>query len=180
MSNFPLRVSPSGPFEDLGEPSVLASLLQYSKFGTGITEAKPITTDGTEVVSVNEAIPNTGAPADGQLFEIDATLAMYFANTTGVPINNPITVDCVLELDNGSTQEVRLPGPGSKVNSEFQASPYAANMPYDWLARVRATVPAERTVIGATVVLTATNQDGPPHALGGSPSPQTLKITRIR
>lgn len=180
MANFPLRVSPSGPFEDLGEPSVLASLLQYSKFGTGITEAADITTSGIEVVSVQEPVPNTGAPADGQLFEIDATLAMFFSNTTGVPIDNKITVICELELDDGSTQQVPLPGPASKVGLPGITSGFVANVPYDWTARARATVPAERGVIGAAVVLKAENLNGPPCALGGSPSPHTLKITRIK
>jgi len=98
---FPLRVSPSGPFEEVGESSLLASLAQFSRFGTGITEEIYLTVKEElyEAVSVSGPIPNTGAPSSGQLFEIDATLAFYFADSAGVTNNNVIEAYCVLELD---------------------------------------------------------------------------------
>src|SRR5690606_37476179 len=106
---FPLRVSPSGPFEEVGESSLLASLAQFSRFGTGITQEVAITTTGVEVAAVTDPIPNIGAPADGQFFEIDATLAMYFEDTAGVTNNRTITAACNLELDDGTIQVVALP-----------------------------------------------------------------------
>jgi len=176
---FPLRVSPSGPFEELGEPSLLASLAQFSKFGTGTTEEINLTVKEElyEAVSVSGPIPNTGAPSSGQLFEIDATLAFYFNDTAGVTNNNVIEAYCVLELDDGSEQLVPLPGPPSRdVGSNF-----AANHPYDWAPRARATVPANRTVVGAAVkLMRLVDLEGNPNIMGGSPSPHTLKITRVR
>src|SRR5690606_15709731 len=138
---FPLRVSPSGPFEEVGESSLLASLAQFSRFGTGITEEIYLTVKEElyEAVSVSGPIPNTGAPSSGQLFEIDATLAFYFADSAGVTNNNVIEAYCVLELDDGSEQLVPLPGPPSRD----QGSHFSANHPYDWAPRARATVPAD-------------------------------------
>jgi len=176
---FPMRVSPSGPFEEVGESSLLATLAQFSKFGTGITEEIffPNKEELYEAVSVSGPIPNTGAPSSGQLFEIDATLAFYFADTTGTPNNNVIEAYCVLELDDGSEQVVPLPGPPSRdVGSNF-----TANHPFDWAPRARATVPANRTVIGAAVkLMRLVDNEGSPIIMGGSPSPHTLKITRVR
>jgi len=178
---FPLRVSPSGPFENLGEPSILASLSQFSKFGTGITGDVAIYPE-VEVVAVDGPIPNTGAPGDGQLFEIEANLAMYFNDSAGAPIVNKINAVCYLKLDDGTTQEVPLPGPAESNIAELP--PYIASMPYDWVAQARATVPAGRTVVQAAVELSAQDNTGSPRTLGrwptGSPSHYDLKITRLR
>jgi|SRR5690606_18144799 len=174
---FPLRVSPSGPFEGLGEPSLLASLEQFSKFGAGITEGVLIDPE-VEVVAVDGPIPNTGAPGDGQLFEIDASLAMHFNATAGTLVTNRITAVCDLELDDGTIQEIPLPGAAMRSGSDIDA--YVAQAPYDWMARARATVPAERTVVRAAVRLLAQDITGTPRAMGGTPSPYKLKITRLR
>lgn len=174
---FPLRVSPSGPFEEVGEPSLLASLAQFSKFGKGITEEVAITIPGVEVVAVSDPIPNIGAPADGQWFEIDATLALYFNDTAGVTNNRIITAACNLELDDGTIQVVALPGPPARD----VAANYSANQPYDWFARARATVAAERTVVRAAITLSVDDDTTyNPMAMGGDPSPHTIKITRFR
>jgi hypothetical protein len=174
---FPLRVSPSGPFEELGEPSLLASLAQFSKFGKGITQEVAITVAGDEVVAVSDPIPNIGAPADGQWFEIDATLALYFNDTSGVTNNRTVTTVCNLELDDGTTQVVPLPGPPARD----AVANFEADHPYDWFARARATVPAERTVVRAAIVLSVDDDTvNRAIAMGGDPSPQTIKITRIR
>ena len=176
---FPLRVSPSGPFEDLGEPSLLANLEQFSKFGTGLTTRADIF-PGVEVVKVNEPIPNTGAPGDGQLFEIEANLAMYFnSDSGGGTVNNKITAVCVLDLDDGTTQNVPLPGPGTSFPGPVQPA-YRGTGPYNWTARARASVPANRTVVSAGVRLLAESNTGDPETMAGSPSPYNLKITRLR
>jgi len=174
---FPLRVSPSGPFEEVGESSLLASLAQFSKFGTGTTEEINLKDlEPHEAVSVSGTIPNTGAPSSGQLFEIEAALALYFNDTAGVGNNNVIETYCVLGLDDGSKQVVPLPGPPS----EDQVAAFWANRPYEWTARARATVPANRAVVGAAVELKALNVMGSPRIMGGDPSPHSLKISRVR
>jgi|SRR5690606_19362335 len=175
---FPLRVSPSGPFEEVGESSLLASLAQFSRFGTGITQEVDITDTGIEVVAVTDPIPNIGAPDGGQYFEIDATMALYFNDTAGVTNSRIITAACNLELDDGTTQVVSLPGPPARQT----ATNFSANHPYDWLARAHATVPAARTVVRAAITLSVDNYTplNPARAMGGTPSPHTIKITRFR
>jgi len=176
---FPLRVSPSGPFEEVGESSLLATLAQFSKFGTGITEEilMPILGPGMPaVVSVSGPIPNTGAPSSGQLFEIDATLAIYFLDGEQLAFNNTVSVSCELELDDGSSVFVSLPGPASRVTG----GNFSAIQPYDWTARARATVPAGRTVVEARLKIGSVDDTGKPRVMGGDPSPHSLKITRVR
>src|SRR5690606_26033969 len=175
---FPLRISPSGPFEELGEPSLLASLEQFSKFGAGITTRTNIF-PWVEVVAVNGPIPNAGAPGDGQLFKIEANLAMYFNDSTGGRVEYTITAGCDLELDDGTIQAVQLPGPGVSVPGPVTPG-YLRVGPYNWMARAEATVPADRTVVRAGVKLLAESSTGDPETMAGSPSPYNLKITRLR
>lgn len=169
---FPLRVSPSGPFEQSGEPSVFA-ISDFSRFATGIGADTAITEEGIVVATIAEAISNEGAPGDGQLFEVEADLALFFNDTAGVTSTTTVGVSCVLELDDASDVTLILasparPGPLFTAGHSYQWSSMGRTIP----------VPAARRVVGATLRMAASALAQNPTANGGTAN--RLKVSRIR
>src|SRR5690606_37457176 len=112
----------------------------------------------------------------GQLFEIDATLAIYFLDGEQLAFNNTFSVSCELELDDRSSVFVSLPVTASRVTD----GNFSAIQPYDWTARARATVTANLNVVEARLKIGSVDDTGKPRVMGGDPSPHSLKITRVR
>ena len=180
MTNPPVRVGPSGPIADPSNPPLGS---EFARFLGGSLANVDILTTPTTLVDANPfsegPIPNAGANVAGQLYEVQAQLAIGFA-TSGGPHANNLAVSVVLTLDDASTIEVAIPAPIPPYTQSGDGR-YPDGYTSQYQATVQALVPYNRQVVGAELLAQASAADGTPSARPSTlTSNRTLKVERLR